>query len=272
MDYIKLLIESFKLNKKTWSITAAYDLVLILASYILLFIWSLWMNSLISKTNLDITELTEEIIADVASLKNFYYGTLISFLVLFLLVFVVWSFFKGIIWCVISDKHFNLSYFKKFLLLNLACIPLYIVVFAVFLIAAIIFNYLFLLISTSMQNSSLAVVFISVLFLIVFAPLVIYIAILPSLVYYYFTKKNSIRESFNKMFNTAIKKIHLFYVPCLIITVVFVLLSIITTPLGLLPETTIFLIFLVILVFYVSWARIYIVSFAESLNKKHHKI
>ncbi len=265
-------MESFKLNKKTWSITAAYDLVLILISYILLFLWSLWMTSFLSKINLDVSALTEETIRDVASLKSFYYGTIISLFVLAIFLFFIWCFFKGILWSVILNKHFDLKYYSRFILLNLTCIPLFIILFFIFLLITQIINYLIFLTPALMQNNLIAVLITSLIFFIVFMPIIVYMMILPSLVYYYFTKKNDMVFSFSKMFDIAVRKIHLFYVPCLLITFVFVLISIITIPLRVLPESIIFLVFLLIFIFYIAWARMYIISFTESFSKNHHKI
>ncbi len=275
-DNIKLFIESFRADKRILGITAAFDLILMGFIALFVYFWKSWISSSFSGIiSLDLPTLTEEILRQTTLLKSFFYSLIISLVVLGLLIFIVFSFFKGIIWCSISDKHFDLEYLKKFLLLNLVCIPLFIAVFFIFLIITSLFIHLFGLIATSIQGSLATVLFIFLLFFIVFMPLLIYTMIPLSLVYYYFTKKNDIKYSFKKMFNNAIKKIHLFYTPCLLITIVFVLISIVTIPLGFIPESIAFWIFLIISFLYVAWARIYIISFAESLNKtnkKHHKI
>lgn len=272
-ENIKLFVESFKVDKKILGITAAYDLVLMLVSYIILFLWSLYITSSFSRiTGLDLSKFTEETLRQAASLKSFYCSAIISLIILAILLFIAWSFFKGLIWCSIADKHFNLKYFKKFLLLNLACIPLYLAVFAVFFLVLIITNYIFILLSSSSQNALLTLITMPLLFFIFFMPIIIYIMVPLSLVYYNFTKKNSISNSFKKMFGIAVKKIHLFYFPCFLITIVLVLISIATIPMNYVSESISYLVSLAIFFLYIAWARPYIISFSRSLEEKHHKI
>jgi len=80
------------------------------------------------------------------------------------------------------------------------------------------------------------------------------------ILYFYFTKKNKILDSFKNTFDIAVKKIHLLYIPCLIMSLVFVLLSVITIPLNILPEWLTLLFLLIFLVIYAAWVRFYITA------------
>ena len=87
-----------------------------------------------------------------------------------------------------------------------------------------------------------------------------------------FTKKNKILDSFKNTFDIAVKKIHLLYIPYLIISLVLVLLSVITIPFNILPAWLTSLISFVLLVIYAAWARFYIAAVIAKLERIHHKI
>jgi len=72
-------------------------------------------------------------------------------------------------------------------------------------------------------------------------------------------------DSFKDTFKIAVKKIHLLYIPCLVMSLAFVFLAVITIPLNILPLWLISLVSFVLLVIYAAWARFYIVAVIAKL-------
>ncbi|OIO62072.1 hypothetical protein COY26_02920 [Candidatus Woesearchaeota archaeon CG_4_10_14_0_2_um_filter_33_10] len=265
-NQINLFKKSFKLDKKRFFSVIIFDFLFILVSYIALFLCGMWLNSSASKiSGLDLTTLTENAINELAALKSFYYGAIICLILLIIFLFFAWSFFQGFIWNTILKKKFNLDYFKKFLLLNLACIPLSIIPFFIALICLRLFNSIILFFSTAGLNTSLVMFVLLILSAFIFLPIMLYLINFISILYFYFTKKSKILDSFKDTFKIAVKKIHLLYIPCLVMSLAFVFLAVITIPLNILPLWLISLVSFVLLVIYAAWARFYIVAVIAKL-------
>ena len=272
-NQINLFKKSFKLDKKRFFSVIFLDFLFILVSYIALFLWSMWVSSSASRiSGLELDMLTENALQEVAAIKSFYYGTLACSLLLIIFLFLAWSFFQGFIWNTILKKKFNLDYFKKFLLLNLACIPLSIILFFIAAVCLKLFKSIILLFSATGLNTSLVMFILLALFTFVFLPIMLYIINFILILYFYFTKKNKILDSFKNTFDIAVKKIHLLYIPCLIMSLVFVLLAVITIPLNILPEWLSSLFSLIFLVIYAAWMRFYITAVIAKSQRIHHKI
>lgn len=279
MTYLKNQIDifkkSFKVNKKDLLTVAVYDFLLILVSYITLFFWGEFIKTIFSKIGeLDLTKFTEATIEQISHLKNFYYGTIISLLILMVLLFITWSFFKGLIWNKTLNKHFTFKYFKKFLLLNLACIPILLLVIFIVLLISLPYSTLILSLN-SILNKSIASFIIFIVTYLIFIPIIVYLMFPLSVTYMYFTKNNNIKKSLKKTFKIVIKKIHLLYFPCLMMSFMLFLISIVTTPLNslsgpVLPLVSIIL--LILSVIYTAWARFYIVDVIAKLERTHRKI
>ena len=279
MTYLKNQIDifkkSFKVNKKDLLTVAVYDFLLILVSYITLFFWGEFIKTIFSKIGeFDLTKFTEATIEQISHLKNFYYGTIISLLILMVLLFITWSFFKGLIWNKTLNKHFTFKYFKKFLLLNLACIPILLLVIFIVLLISLPYSTLILSLN-SILNKSIASFIIFIVTYLIFIPIIVYLMFPLSVTYMYFTKNNNIKKSLKKTFKIVIKKIHLLYFPCLMMSFMLFLISIVTTPLNslsgpVLPLVSIIL--LILSVIYTAWARFYIVDVIAKLERTHRKI
>ncbi|MBU4493619.1 MAG: hypothetical protein KKA61_04570 [Nanoarchaeota archaeon] len=272
-NQINLFKKSFKLDKKRFGLVWLFDFIFVIVSGVALFLWRLWLNSSASKIQgLDLTVVNENLVQELAALKSFYYGILICSLLLIIFLFFAWSFFQGFIWNTILKKKFDLDYFKKFLLLNLACIPLSIILFFIAAICIGFFNSIFLFFSTTGLNTSIVMFILLILFAFIFLPIMLYLINFILILYFYFTKKNKILDSFKNTFNIAVKKIHLLYIPCLIMSLVFVLLSVITIPLNILPEWLTSLFSLIFLIFYAAWIRFYIAAVIAKSERTHRKI
>jgi len=260
-NQINLFKKSFKLDKKRFFLVMVFDLLFILVSYIALFLWSIWVSSSASRiSGLELEMLTENALEELAALKSFYYGTLVCSLLLIIFLFLAWSFFQGFIWNTILKKKFNLDYFKKFLLLNLTCIPLSIIIFFIAVICFGFFKSVFLFFSTTGVNTGLVMFILLVLFTFILLPIMLYLVNFIWILYFYFTKKNKILDSFKNTFDVGVKKIHLLYIPCLIMSLVFVLLAVITIPFNIFPAWLSSLFSLIFLVIYAVWMRFYIAA------------
>jgi len=272
-NQINLFKKSFKLDKKRFFLVMVFDLLFILVSYIALFLWSIWVSSSASRiSGLELEMLTENALEELAALKSFYYGTLVCSLLLIIFLFLAWSFFQGFIWNTILKKKFNLDYFKKFLLLNLTCIPLSIIIFFIAVICFGFFKSVFLFFSTTGLNTSLVMFILLILFTFILLPVMLYLVNFIWILYFYFTKKNKILDSFKNTFDVGVKKIHLLYIPCLIMSLVFVLLAVITIPFNIFPAWLSSLFSLIFLIIYAAWMRFYIADFVTKSERTHHKI
>jgi len=272
-NQIDIFKKSFNIDKKRFFSVMLLDLLFILVSYIALFLWSSWIISSASRiSGLELEMLTENALEQLAALKSFYYGILACSLLLIVFLFFAWSFFQGLIWSTILKKRFSLGYFRKFLLLNIACIPLSIVIFFTAVLCFWFFKSAFLFFSAASANPYLVMLALLVLFAFILLPIMLYLACVVWILYFYFTKKNKILNSFKNAFDVGLKKIHLLYVPCLIMSIVFVLLSVITIPLNLLPAGLELLFLLIFLVIYTAWTRFYITAFVTKSERIHHKI
>ncbi len=276
-NQLDLFKKSLKLDKKRFGLIIILDFALILVSYIALHLWNKWVSSVVLKiSGMDLATISEEalgeIIKELAALKSFYYGTLVSSILLIIFLFLAWSFFQGFIWNTVLKKKFNFDYFKKFLLLNLACIPLSIILFFIAVVCLNLFDSVILSFSATGLDTNFVMFVLLILSAFVFMPIMLYLVNFISILYFYFTKKSRIFDSFNNTFRITVKKINLLYVPCLIMSLVFVLLAVITTPLNILPAWLNSLFSLIFLVIYAAWMRFYIAVIIAELERIHHKI
>jgi len=181
-------------------------------------------------------ETAENLLSD---LKVFFF-LLIAMLILMVITIIIdWSIFKGLAWGLTIKRKFNFKFFLKFFILNLIWLGTY---------AILIF-----LFALTFRESALW----------------IYLLIL-TLIWTYFTNiiytlfmKNE-KKAVRKAFKLGFTKIHLFILPYLIL---FIILSIIFFIMNLttaLPYGIGLTIIILTLLFYLAWARFYIVELIES--------
>jgi len=234
--------DSFKLNLDFLQIFL-YDLLFHVIFLPLLF---LTKKIISSKTqNLDLTSfqnIASQSAAQInmltSQLSSLLTTLIISTVFLITLTLAAWSFSRGLIYTKILKKKLTLKYFFKFMLLNLI---------------------LGIIILFSLASFTVLIKFSFFKILLVFAILItIY---LLTFTYIYFTKKNQIFYAIGKSIQ-AIPKIKTLFIPCLLILVIFLIITLI---ISLLRLTLSPYIALLILTAFLTWARLYFIPEAEKV-------
>lgn len=174
-----------------------------------------------------------------SNLKGLYF--LIIFMAIFLILLLVLnlSLFKGLNWSLAAKKEFNFKSFKKFLLLNLAWVPFWIL--------------LLFLVFIGINPNAINLYLLTILLIAIY---------LTNILYALFTKENSF-NIIKKTLKIAFAKIHYFIVPYSIMIFLLYLLSKILT--FNLQQRISFAISILILILVIAWFRLYIVEVVDSI-------
>jgi len=199
--------------------------------------------------NIDIVELQTSMSAEQAELTlQTLQSTITQFILLtillVLLILASYALFKGLIWTKILKKKFTWKYFRKFIALNL----LYV------LFAVVVFILPVLLVLLGIKAG----------FWLLFLQIIIGIILI---MYFYFrtisnilfakTKKIS---SFFKSFEKGADKFKKLIIPLLYIVLIFMIISLISMILNIFPEIIVMIFSSILLLAFISWARIYFVK------------
>lgn len=174
-----------------------------------------------------------------SNLRGFFF--LIIFMVIFLILLFILnlSLFKGLSWSLAAKKEFNLKYFKNFLLLNLAWLPIWIL--------------LFILVFMGINPNTI------LLFLLIILVIAIH---LTGILYPLYIKENSFK-TVKKTFKIAFTKIHYFIIPYSIMIFLFYFISKFLT--FNLQQRTPFIISILVLIIVIAWFRLYIVEVVDGV-------
>ena len=177
-----------------------------------------------------------------SSVRGVFFFLILSAIIFIILMTINWSFFKGWIWSITTNKKFNLKFFKKFFLLNIIWLPTWFIL--IFLFAIII-------------KPQTAAIFMLITLIIAFY--------FTNILYPLFLKNNKI-SVIKEAFKLGIKKIHHFVVPYLIIIILLLTISriysLITLNIYINPN-----IFFGVLLIFVAWLRYYFVEIVDSLRQ-----
>ena len=174
-----------------------------------------------------------------ANLKGFFF--LIIFLVIFLILLMIlnWSLFKGLSWSLAVKRKFDFKFFKRFLLLNLAWLPIWILLLF-FVIIGI--------------NPDSILYFIMVVLAIA--------AYLTNILYALFLKENNFK-TIKKAFKIAFAKMHFFVIPYIIaVFLPYILLKLLIQNL---QQTAFLIISALAFIIINAWFRLYIVEVVDSV-------
>ncbi len=240
----KLFINSFKkINIKIFFIMF-FDLVF----YAMATLISITTFNLIKKKALavdmpqNILQLgAENIEKTMLDLRAFLFLLIGMIILMFLIIIIDWSIFKGLSWGITLKRKFNFKFFLKFFLLNLVWWG--------------VFIFLLIAVSNVFRQSVIPI------YIIVLTLIWIYFT---NIIYTLFVKEEKFK-SVKKAFKIGFTKIHYFILPY---TVLILILSIIISIMNLitfLPYGAGLPIMALILLFYIAWARFYIVGVIESL-------
>ena len=237
-------INSFKNINFNIVFMVFYDLLFYSASALVLFAGFKFMQKRAEAVNLPANILAlnaQQAAGLLGSLRGFFYLLIFTVIFLILLLIINWSLFKGLNWSIASKRKFNLAFFKKFLLLNLAWLGSIIIL--VFLVAVSF-------------NQSAVPIFLLAIFIIS--------AYFTNILYALFMRENRFK-AVKRAFALGFSKIHYFIFPyavmVLILYVLFKLSSLIT-----LPQRAYLAALILIFTVFIAWSRLYIVEVVNSVN------
>jgi len=175
----------------------------------------------------------------------------------FLLIFLLWVITRGFIWQIFLKKKWNFKTWAKFSLVTIiwgliCAVPLLFISF-------ISGSFLLSLAPPGIFLQSFIAIFY---FLLLFVFLILYLHF-SSILYYIFTVKQQIKAVF-LAYKTGVMKIKLFLKPLLFIFLTFIVLSIASTVLNILPEVLKTSIATIIWFLTLSWVRWYYISIFKS--------
>ena len=177
-----------------------------------------------------------------SSMREFFLFFAFSIILFLILMIISWSIFNGLIWSIVSDKKFNLKFFKKFFLLNLICLQIW---FLLIILFAII------------MKPQTAAIFMIIILIIAFY--------LTNILYPLFLKENRIRK-IKEAFKLGISKIHYFIVPYAIIIALFLIILNAYNLIIVKIYPNPYVLYGIILLF-IAWLRYYFVEIVTSLSK-----
>jgi len=188
---------------------------------------------------------------------------IIGFVVTLLLVFLLWCLFKGLIYNYILKKRFTLSYYLKFIVLNLIWSVFWIILFFI----PVSYAYKMLEQSVTAGSFTAQTYAIPLSVPILLALMVIIMIHLTTVLYISFTKNPRIFSSIKKTFFLGIGKFHKFIVPYIFVAVILILLSFINLIFAIFPETAEMILSSIFLLVFIAWFRFYLIRVIDKLEK-----
>lgn len=246
-DSYATFINSFKKIDKKIVYVALYDFLFILLMMSSLLVWNGIAKKEIEKIPPELLQnpenLSPENAGETAALMKSSLITIVgSTIALLIFIFMIWCLFKGLIWSTVLRKKFSLGYYGKFLLINLAWFIIWII------------PIFFILIALRVRPSIMLMFVIIAIF-----------SHFTNLLYISFTKDNSIKESFKKAFQIGIYKIQFLLTPYVFIIALMVVISTLLWPAQFLNEKAYIAISTLVMVFYIAWARFYLVDVVNKI-------
>ncbi len=189
--------------------------------------------------DLDSGEMSEDVTEKLTELNVLFFialaRTLLILLVIFIASLMVGIFFKGLIWSKILHKKFDIHFYRRFTLFNLIWIIPWSVLIVVLLFAIrtkIVFWYI--------------------------AGIILIFLHFTNIIYVLFEKEKKFLRILKDTFILGIEKIHYFAVPYLLVALIFLALVYILRLFTFLPWNLYVILFVLVLLIYLSWVRIYI--------------
>lgn len=241
-------IGSFKKLNNDYFFTILYDLGFLFSFYLIIWLTSLWLLPYLEK----IQTIQQQVVQDISAIPqtqlesygtimlDFYYQFLTYSVLFIILIFLIWSVFRYLIYSKVLRKRVSFKQSFMFLLLNSLWIIFYLAI-SIFLI------YLF--------GHPILLIFLFIVF--IHFTLILYIQ---------FIKKQKIKLALKSLYEIGIKKIHIFLMPYLFIILVFValylLIAVLLKPV---PENIISPFAFIFFLSYLAWMRFYIADVLKKL-------
>ena len=185
-------------------------------------------------------------------LKGFLFLLIGIMLLMLLTIIIDWSIFKGLAWGFTLKKKFSFNYFRRFFLLNIGWLGLLAVL--MFLIG-IVFKGDPIMLGGIYFQAGIASIYILILMAIW--------AYFTNIIYVLFLKDE--KKVVRKALKLGVTKFHLLILPYVGLAAIFIILYSVMKLLTHLPFGIGFTIMAFIMLFYLAWARYYVVGVVESI-------
>lgn len=176
-----------------------------------------------------------------ADLRGFYFLLIAMLILMSITIILDWSIFKGLAWGLTMKRKFNFKFFLRFFLLNLPWLGSFIILIFLFAFA--------------FKQASLPIYILILLITWIYFTNIIYVLFI----------KNPNLKSIKKAFKLAFTKFHYFILPYIALLIILLIIYLVMNLTILLPFGIGFTIMVLILLFYLAWARFYIVDVIESI-------
>ena len=186
-----------------------------------------------------------------AGLKGFLFVLIGMLLLMFLVIIIDWSIFKGLSWGFTLKKKFSFNYFLRFFLLNLVWLGMLAVL--MFLIALAFKGEPLMLLGISFEAGMASIYLLALMGIWLYFTNIIYVLFLKN-------EKKAVRKALKLGF----KKIHYFILPYAVLVVILLAIFAIMSLITYLPFGIGLTIMTLMILFYLAWARFYIVGVVES--------
>ncbi len=263
----EVFIDSFKKIDLRYLKVFFFDLVFIASIVFTFFLLNVFLNYLVEPfKNLNQFD-TYAINALNSSLNNFLFFVAISFVLFLVFTFLSFSTIQALIWVsVINKKKISINSIKKFSVLNIILLPIFLFLLFFSLVVFSKMNIGLMSMIHSITQNTFVVLAPTVIFSFFFSiPLIIHVCALLPISYIYLTKTNKILFSIKESFRILVTKIKKLYLPYLLITSFIVLSSLVIWPFKLFQSFYYFL-SLAFVLFLITWFRFYIASVIEKIK------
>ncbi len=233
MKSIKLYAESVKNLNKKFLITILLDFALFaLLYYIVMSFFNLLLSlsQNIPQFNTNLIDVPiEQIYQQTSIASQFVYKAIFLYIFYILLIVLIYTIFKGIIWSIILKKKLKLTYFYKFYTLNLIWLGTIIILFIL------------------IQPTSPTIVL----------PLLLIITYLTLIINITFTLKEKVFRTLAESFKTSITKLPKYLPTLILIIITFILLSIVSLIFKNASQLIQVIISIIFLLVFMAWSRNY---------------
>ncbi len=261
---LKIFLNSFmSLDSKYLKVISA-DALFIISTLIFTDLLDLILRSkanvLSSLASLDLSQPTPEMVSYIGQLKSFAVMFVAVGIIYLFLVILAWSASQAYIWKTINRKKHSYSYYKKSFLMNLFLLPLFIIIFAIITVIALLIRYGFYWLLFKVTVNLIAVNIIGFIFSVaLFVPIILFVINLLNLIYSNFSKTHLIGNSIASMFGQIRAS---FYVPHVFMAVVALVATLICKIFSF-NSTLLTIASIALLILLLGWMRFYLKGLVE---------
>lgn len=226
--------DSFRKPGKNYLFVILYDILFYLGIYLSLILLKTTLESLnISTAEPESLEYLKDAAAsNVLTQLTFY------FILFIIIIILIYTLFKGLIYCKTLNKKFSLKYYYKFILLNL-----------IWLTSCILISYALLRLLPNFYF------FLLLLILWAYFTLILYID---------FTEKLKIKSAIESLYKIGIMNFHKIITPYLYALAVFIIIALVSMLFIFIPDLLSSILSSILLLLFMAWLRFYL---ADAIKK-----